>query len=125
RRRRVEKLNRTTLPGRCAPRESCSESVTRKFCNRKTPETVAEQNGNLGRNNRHADIDEEQNRCEPRQQPDDQEGATDYFDSSNERAQHIRRRNANLGKAARPEVAWIKELLDTFCQKYSADNDSN
>jgi len=40
------------------------KSVARKLCKRKTPETVAEQNGNLGRNNRHADIDEQQNRCE-------------------------------------------------------------
>jgi hypothetical protein len=43
------------------------KSVARKFCQRKTPETVAEQNGNLGRNNRHANIDKQQNCCEPRE----------------------------------------------------------
>src|SRR5438876_10795352 len=46
------------------------ESVARKFCKRKTPETVAEQNGSLGRNNRHADINNQQDRREPRKQTD-------------------------------------------------------
>jgi len=92
------------------------ESVARKFCKRKTPETVAEQNGNLGRNNRHAYINKQQNRCDPREQTDNQERTADYFDSSNERAHGVRRRNANLRKTARAEVGRIKKLLDPFCQ---------
>ena len=101
------------------------ESVAREFCKRKTPETVAKQNGNLGRNNRHAYISKEQNRCEPREQTDNQERTADYFNSSNERAHDVRRGNTDLGKTARAEVAWIKKLLDSFCQKNSADNDPN
>ena len=84
---------------------------------------MAEQNGSLGRNNRHADINNQQDRREPRKQTDNQERAADYFDSSDERAHHVRRWNTNLGKTPRAEVAWIKKLLDSFYQKYSADND--
>src|SRR5207248_10942779 len=101
------------------------ESVARKFCQRKTPETVSEQNGNLGRNNRHANISKQQNRCEPREQTDNQERTAYYFDSSDDGAHHVRRRNANLRKTPRAEVGRIKKLLDPFCQKYSADNDPN
>jgi hypothetical protein len=72
------------LPDRIFLAIHAQKSAAREFCQRKTPETVAEQYGNLGRNNRHANIDKQQNGCEPREQTDNQERATHDFDSCDE-----------------------------------------
>jgi hypothetical protein len=52
--------------------------------------------------------------CEPRQQPDNDKRAADDLHPADEWAHHLRRRNPDLGKAARAEIGGVKKFLDAF-----------
>jgi len=81
---------------------------------------VPEKDGDFGRNDRNADVDEEHNRCEPGQQSDDQQRAAKHFAYTNKRPHNLRRGNAYFRKAFGCKLRRIKKLLNPLGQENAA-----
>src|ERR1035438_2257102 len=100
------------------------KTVVRQFHQRKAKKTVTKQDGNLGGENRHGNVDEQSERCRSRQQAKNHHQSANGFDRADKRAKKIGMRQSDIRKTSCAERVRFKKFENAFIEKHATDRKS-